>query len=136
MDRGTKMRNISSKAINGFIYLILALCGIAALFPFINIIAVSLSSSRAITAVEVSLWPVEFNVDAYANLLRDGQLLVAMKNTVWIAVVGTTLNMSFTVMAAYPLSKTNLMGRKTILMAILFTMLFSGGMIPSFLVVN
>ncbi len=136
MEGGTTVRNISSKALNGFLYFILALCGIAALFPFINIIAVSFSSSRAITAAEVFIWPVDFNMDAYANLYRDGQLIVAMKNTIWIAVFGTAFNMAFTVMAAYPLSKPMLMGRKAILMAILFTMLFSGGMIPTFLVVN
>src|SRR5690606_7011042 len=111
--------NVSSKVINGFFYFILALCGIAALFPFINIIAVSFSSSRAITAAEVSIWPIDFNVEAYANLFRDGQLIVAMKNTIWIAVIGTALNMAFTVMAAYPLSRAKLMGRELILMAIL-----------------
>ncbi|WP_372661110.1 carbohydrate ABC transporter permease [Cohnella sp.] len=117
-------------------YLLLALCAYITLFPFINIFAVSLSSTRAITAGEVFMWPVEFNVDTYTNLLRDGQMLVAMKNTVVITVVGTVLNMLFTIMAAYPLSKSRLKGRNVILMAILFTMLFSGGIIPNFLLIN
>jgi len=82
------------------------------------------------------MWPIEFNWNAYSNLLRDGQLLIAMKNTVIITVVGTTLNMMFTIMAAYPLSKAKLRGRNVMLMAILFTMLFSGGLIPNFLLVN
>ncbi|WP_051251457.1 carbohydrate ABC transporter permease [Paenibacillus harenae] len=117
-------------------FILLASCAYATLFPFINIIAVSLSSSRAINAAEVFMWPVEFNMEAYKNLLRDGQLIVAMKNTIIITVVGTALNMLFTIMASYPLSKSRLKGRNAMLMGILFTMLFSGGIIPSFLVVN
>ncbi|QNK58187.1 MULTISPECIES: carbohydrate ABC transporter permease [Paenibacillus] len=117
-------------------YIFLALCAYATLFPFINIIATSFSSSRAINAGEVFMWPIEFNLDAYNNLIRDGQLIVAMKNTVIITVVGTALNMLFTIMAAYPLSKARLKGKNVMLMAILFTMLFSGGLIPNFLLVN
>ncbi len=125
-----------SSLLRWFNYLFLALCAYATLFPFINVIAVSFSSSRAINTGEVFMWPIEFNVDAYHNLFEDGQLLVAMKNTVWITVIGTTLNMIFTVMAAYPLSKARLRGRNAMLMGILFTLLFSGGLIPQFLLIN
>jgi putative aldouronate transport system permease protein len=118
------------------LYLLLAVCAFVTLFPFINVIAVSFSSSRAINAAEVFLWPVEFQTNAYLNLLRDGQLITAMKNTLLITVVGTALNMLFTIMAAYPLSKARLKGRNVMLMAILFTMLFSGGLIPNFLLIN
>ncbi|WP_246246160.1 carbohydrate ABC transporter permease [Paenibacillus lemnae] len=117
-------------------YVLLALCAYTTLFPFINIIAVSFSSSRAINAAEVFMWPVEFNINAYFNLIKDGQLFVAMKNTFLITVVGTVLNMVFTIIAAYPLSKSRLRGRNTMLMLILFTMLFSGGLIPNFLLIN
>lgn len=119
-----------------FNYGLLALCAYLTLFPFVNIFAVSMSSTRAITAGEVFMWPIEFNLATYSNLLRDGQMLVAMKNTIIITVVGTALNMLFTIMAAYPLSKSRLKGRNMILMAILVTMLFSGGIIPNFLVVS
>ncbi|MDF2926948.1 MAG: transporter permease [Paenibacillaceae bacterium] len=114
----------------------LALCAAATVFPFLNIIAVSFSGSRAISAGEVFLWPVEFNTETYRNLIDDGQLIVAMKNTILITVVGTLLNMVFTVLAAYPLSKPGLRGRSIMLQAVLFTMLFGGGMIPHFLLIN
>ncbi|MFD0714364.1 carbohydrate ABC transporter permease [Paenibacillus sp. GCM10027626] len=117
-------------------YILLALAAYATIFPFINIIAVSLSSSRAINAAEVFMWPIDFNVEAYKTLLKDGQLVIAMKNTVIITIVGTFLNMLLTIMAAYPLSKPRLKGRGIMLMAILFTMLFSGGLIPNFLLAN
>lgn len=129
-------RSSSSKVFHWVNYLVLALCAYATLFPFVNIIAVSFSSSRAINAAEVFMWPIEFNMNAYVNLLKDGQLLVAMKNTALITLVGTALNMLFTIMAAYPLSKSRLRGRNIMLMAILFTMLFSGGLIPNFLLIN
>ncbi|MGO4272164.1 ABC transporter permease, partial [Paenibacillus sp. TAF58] len=74
-------------------YVFLALCAYLTLFPFVNIFAVSMSSTRAITAGEVFMWPIEFNLDTYSNLLRDGQMIVSMKNTIVITVVGTALNM-------------------------------------------
>lgn len=116
-------------------YIALALFAAATVFPFINIIATSFSG-RAISGGEVFLWPVDFNLDAYRNLFDDGQLVVAMKNTVFITVAGTAFNMLFTVLCAYPLSKSRLRGRNAILMAVLFTMLFGGGMIPHFLLIN
>ncbi|THF76958.1 carbohydrate ABC transporter permease [Cohnella fermenti] len=116
--------------------LLLALCAAATVFPFLNLIAVSFSGSRAISAGEVLLWPIDLNTDAYRNLIDDGQLLVAMKNTIQLTVMGTLLNMAFTILAAYPLSKPRLRGRGYMLQAVLFTMLFGGGMIPHFLLVN
>lgn len=116
--------------------IVLALFAAATVFPFLNIIAISFSGSRAISAGEVFLWPVDFNTETYRNLIDDGQLIVAMKNTILITVVGTLLNMVFTVLAAYPLSKPRLKGRSVLLQAVLFTMLFGGGMIPHFLLIN
>lgn len=115
---------------------LLGLCAYVTLFPFVNIIMVSFSSSRAITSGEVFMWPVEFNLEAYMKLFKDGQLLIAMRNTIWITCIGVVFNIVMTIMAAYPLSKSRLRGRKPLSMIILFTMLFSGGMIPNFLVVN
>ncbi|HBD00811.1 MAG TPA: ABC transporter permease, partial [Lachnoclostridium sp.] len=81
-------------------------------------------------AGEVVLWPVEFNVEAYNQLLLDGQIFASMKNTILLTVVGTFLNLVTTTLAAYSLSKRNLRGRKIFVGMIVFTMLFSGGMIP------
>ncbi|MDR6551608.1 carbohydrate ABC transporter permease [Paenibacillus qinlingensis] len=117
-------------------YTVLAICSLIALYPFWYEIAASFSSSRAITAGEVSLWPIEFNTEAYQRLFQDGQLFVAMRNTVLVTVVGTALNMALTLLAAYPLSRRRLMGRTSILMFITFTMLFVSGVIPNFILVK
>ncbi|MBW5447413.1 ABC transporter permease subunit [Cohnella sp. CFH 77786] len=116
--------------------LLLAVFAFITLFPFLNVLAYSFSSSRAIAAGEVFVWPVEFNVAAFGKLIDDGQLFVAMKNTVIITVVGTLLQMAATTLAAYALSKKRLKGRKAFLGMILFTMLFGGGLIPLFLLLR
>ncbi|AJY74279.1 carbohydrate ABC transporter permease [Paenibacillus beijingensis] len=117
-------------------YFILALLSLAALYPLWYVVASSFSSSRAITAGEVFLWPVEFNVLSYRRLMEDGQLFVAMKNTVILTAVGTLFNIVMTVLAAYPLSRRRLMGRNSILMLITFSMLFISGIIPNFILVK
>lgn len=117
-------------------YIFLGICAFLTLFPFINVIATSFSSSRAITSGEVFLWPVEPNIWAYKSLIEDGQLFIAMKNTVIVTIAGTAFNMVATIMAAYPLSKKRLKGRSFFLGLIVFTMLFSGGMIPGFILVR
>lgn len=117
-------------------YTILAICSLIALYPFWYEIVASFSSSRAITAGEVSLWPIEFNTEAYQRLFQDGQLFIAMGNTVLVTIVGTALNMTLTLLAAYPLSRRRLMGRTQLLMFITFTMLFISGVIPNFILVK
>lgn len=117
-------------------YLILGILSLLALYPFWYVIMSSFSSSRAITAGEVSLWPVEFNIEAYLRLFDDGQLIVAMWNTIEVTLVGTFLNIVLTTLAAYPLSRRRLMGRSPLLMFIIFTMLLTAGVIPNFILVK
>ncbi len=117
-------------------YLVLGFLSLLALYPFWYVLVSAFSSSRAITAGEVSLWPVEFNVEAFVRLFEDGQLPAAMWNTIVVTAVGTLLNMLLTVLAAYPLSRKRLAGRGALLMFIIFTMLFVAGVIPNFILVK
>jgi putative aldouronate transport system permease protein len=109
---------------------------LACLYPFLYIIATSFSSSRAVSSGEVFLWPVEFNLEAYKQLLLDGQIFNSMRNTVLLTVAGTFFCMFSTVLCAYSLSKKRLRGRGIIMGLIVFTMMFSGGMIPNFLLIR
>ncbi|WP_255314296.1 carbohydrate ABC transporter permease [Bacillus sp. FJAT-26390] len=118
------------------LYTFLGLSSLIALFPLWYEVAASFSSSRAITAGEVMLWPIEFNLHAYDRLFDDGQILIGLRNTVLITVVGTALNMIMTILAAYPLSRRRLVGRSGLLMFVTFTMLFVSGIIPSFILVK
>ena len=117
-------------------YIFVTLLTLATLFPLVHVVAMSFSSSRAILSGEVLLWPVEITLDAYRNMIKTGQIFQAMKNTVIVTVVGTFLNMLFSILAAYPLSKPRLVGKKFFTWLIMFTMMFSGGMIPSFILVK
>jgi len=117
-------------------YFLLALAAFIAIYPFINIISTSFSSSRAILSGEVVFLPVEPTLQNFRMVLEDGQIFQAFKNSVTITLVGTAFNMAATVMVAYPLSKQRLMGRSIFLKLITFTMIFGGGMIPSFILVK
>ncbi|MGG4092237.1 carbohydrate ABC transporter permease [Paenibacillus lautus] len=117
-------------------YLLLGCISLLTLFPFWYEIAASFSSSRAITSGEVFLWPVEFNTVAYERLLDDGQLIMAMGNTILVTVIGTALNVIMTIMAAYPLSRKRLVGRNGLLAFITITMLFVAGLIPNFILIK
>jgi putative aldouronate transport system permease protein len=127
---------IGKKFGHALIGVFLILCAITTVFPIVNIIAVSFSSSRAVLAGEVYLWPVDFNLTAFGKHFETGLLFHAMKNTIIITLVGTLLQMAATTLSAYSLSKKRLRGRNFILMMILFTMLFGGGLIPQFLLLK
>lgn len=132
----TRGSTLASRWKYGLLYVFLAFLAIMTLFPFVNVLATSMSGSRAISSGEVFLWPKDVTFTSFQNLIQDGQLLVAMKNTVLITVVGTALNLVATIMAAYPLSRRRLKGRNLILMLITFTMLFGGGLIPNYILIK
>lgn len=119
-----------------FNYLFISIFTLCALYPFVNVLATAFSSSRAVSSGEVGLLPVEFNLDAFDQLLLDGQIFRAIRNTILLTGFGTLFNLLATTLAAYTLSKQRLVGRKFFIGMIVFTMLFSGGMIPDFILMK
>ncbi|WFB56543.1 carbohydrate ABC transporter permease [Paenibacillus sp. BR1-192] len=108
----------------------------ACLYPFVYMLAVSLSDSTSIASGKVWLWPKGFNLDMYQYVFEDGRVLKGYKNTLIYVVLGTAISLLVTALGAYSLSKAKLVMGKPILMLIVFTMFFNGGMIPTFLVVK
>ncbi|MFC4302521.1 carbohydrate ABC transporter permease [Cohnella boryungensis] len=106
------------------------------LFPFVNTLANAFSSSNAIQTGKVLLWPVEFQWDSMRMILADNSVIRALLVTVYLTVVGTAMNLFFTIITAYPLSRRDLKGRGIFMKFMVITMLFSGGMIPLFLLVK
>lgn len=106
------------------------------LAPFIHIIAISLSSSRAIMSGEVSIFPVEINWGAYEQVVTDMSMIRSLGFTVMLTVLFTVFCMLMSIAAAYPLAKTKLKGRKAVLFIIIITMFFSGGIIPEYMLVR
>ncbi|MDN4605745.1 carbohydrate ABC transporter permease [Paenibacillus sp. F6_3S_P_1C] len=115
-----------------FIILFVIFC----LAPFLHTIAISLSSNRAITSGEVTIFPKEINWDAYIQVFSDQSMLYSLGFTTVLTVATTVLCMLFTLAAAYPLTKKKLKGRKLFMYVIIITMFFSGGMIPEYLLIR
>ncbi|MUT65783.1 carbohydrate ABC transporter permease [Paenibacillus sp. NEAU-GSW1] len=106
------------------------------LAPFIHIIAISLSSARAIMSGEVSILPVEINWGAYKQVFSDMAMIRSLGFTVMLTVLFTVFCMLMSIAAAYPLAKSKLKGRKIVMFIIVITMFFSGGIIPEYMLVR
>lgn len=117
-------------------YVFVTLMALTCLLPLIYEIALSFSSSRAISSGWVTLWPVEFCFDNYKLIFKGTPILRSFKNSVIITGVGTAFSLVATILAAYPLSKPYMYARKQMTMLCVFTMLFGGGMIPTYLVIR
>ena len=113
--------------------IIIILFSLTCLLPFVNVAAVSFSSKSAILRGDVSFWPVEFETTAYKAIFSDKSMTQSLIFTVIITVVYTALSMLMTILMAYPLTKKRLRGRNFFSFLALFTMYFSGGIIPHYL---
>ena len=112
--------------------LIMVLVCIATLYPFLYLVAQSFSSEEAITLGKVNLLPIGFNIETYKSVLAKGEFMHSYKNTLVYSVLGTILSLVFSCCMAYPLSKKELKGYKILTKFVIFTMYFSGGLIPNY----
>ena len=113
--------------------IILTLISVAMLYPFLYFIAQSFSSTQAIVAGQVGLIPKDFNISTYKYVITDGKFIPYYGNTIVYSIIGTVCALLFSALLAYPLSKAELYGGKAINKFIIFTMYFSGGMIPNYI---
>ncbi|NHN32344.1 carbohydrate ABC transporter permease [Paenibacillus agricola] len=118
------------------IYVILIAMVLVFLYPLYYMTVVSVSNGLYVIRGEVKWFPIGFNLDAYKMILSDASIIRAYGNTLLYTTVGTFINVCATALCAYPLSRNKLYGRKLFTLFIIITMLFHGGMIPSYLVVN
>ena len=113
--------------------IILTLISVAMLYPFLYLVAQSVSSTQAIVAGQVGLIPKDFNISTYKYVITDGTFIPYYGNTIVYSIIGTVCALLFSALLAYPLSKAELYGGKAINKFIIFTMYFSGGMIPNYI---
>ncbi|MCY9670347.1 carbohydrate ABC transporter permease [Paenibacillus alginolyticus] len=118
------------------IYVILSLLLVVVLYPLIYIFSSSFSSPSAVTSGRVWLWPVDFSLKGYATLIENPKIVTGYANSLFYTAAGTIISVALTIMIAYPLSRKTLFGRNMLMMLITFTLLFSGGLIPTYLVVK
>lgn len=129
-------RTVGNKIFDSVNYVLLALISLATILPFIYILAVSFTSPHEVAKGGFILFPKEFSLSAYKYIFSTDTLVRSLLVSVYITVVGTFINLLLTSLMAYPLARQTLRGRQIILMAVLFTMLFSGGLIPTYFVVK
>ncbi len=135
------MRKFSHYSLNDKIFyivitVILTLFFIIVLYPCIFVISASFSSGNAVQSGKVVLFPVDFSLEGYNTVLHTATVWVGYRNSIFYTVVGTCINLVMTLTAAYCLSRKDLPGRNGIMLLFTFTMFFSGGMIPSYMVVR
>lgn len=131
------VKRLDDKLFDSFVYLILVICGLAAILPIFYVISVSITPfGEVLRNGGFILFPREITFKAYQTLLTESNIPQAFKVTILITVVGTAVNIILTSLMAYPLSRRNLPARNFFLLMIVFTLLFSGGIIPTYLVVK
>lgn len=128
--------NTANRIFNTVNVILIIITMVLCLAPFIHIIAISLSSNRAIGSGEVSFFPKELSFEAYTKVFADGSMIRSLIYTIWLTVLSTVLSMAMTIAAAYPLAKSNLKGRKWFMLVIVVTMFFSGGIIPEYILIK
>lgn len=121
------------QGVNG---VVLTLVVLVTLYPFVNIIARSFSGERQIRAGEVTLWPEGFNLTTYKIVFQDSMFWRNYGNTVFYTVVSTVVAMVLTTCYAYVLSKKHLKGRTALVGVAVFTMFFTGGLIPNYVLIT
>ncbi|WP_168120443.1 carbohydrate ABC transporter permease [Paenibacillus sp. HB172176] len=127
----------TDKVFDGLIVVILVLCGAIAVFPLLYVLSVSLTPfGEVLRNGGFILIPREITFTAYHKLLTESNIPQAFRVTVFITVVGTAVNLALTALMAYPLSRKQLPGRSFFLFMVVFTLLFSGGLIPTYLIVK
>lgn len=129
------INNVSDLFIDLFTYLIIAITLVVTLFPLIYVISASISSPEFILKNQVVFLPKGFSLMSYYIIFRDSSFWLSYYNTVWYTAIGTTTSILFTMIAAYPLSRNYFFARKFFMFVFVFTMFFSGGLIPSYLLI-
>lgn len=114
----------------------LALLLLLVAYPLIYVLSASFSSGNAVSAGRVVLWPVDFSLEGYKAVFNKSDIWPAYLNTILYTVVGTFINVAMVMIAAYPLSRSDLKGRNVVMVLFTFTMFFGGGMIPFYILLT
>lgn len=135
--KGTVVKqSLGDRIYSVIVYVILIAFSICALYPFLHVIAVSLSGENYVARGAITIIPKGLNVRAYKEVFQNPNILIGYKNTIYVTVLNVILGVIVTAMTAYPLSKKNLPGKTAFTIFVCITMWFQAGMIPQFLVMK
>ncbi|MEC0126500.1 carbohydrate ABC transporter permease [Paenibacillus pabuli] len=127
--RGDRIFNV----INHFLLIIITLIVI---YPLVFVLSASFSDPQAVLRGEMFLWPKGINLHSYEKIFQNKDILRGYTNTLIYTSVGTLINLVMTILAAYPLSRKDFIGRNAIMALFVFTMFFSGGLIPTYMLIK
>lgn len=127
--RGDRIFNIVN-------YSILILVTIVVMYPLLFVLSASFSDPQAVLRGEMLLWPKGINVNSYVKIFQNKDIINGFTNTLLYTSLGTFINLVMTILAAYPLSRKDFVGRNAIMALFVFTMFFSGGLIPTYLLIK
>ena len=130
------MKKTKTTPFDVFLVIFLGIICISCVLPFIHLLAVSFSGNAAVSAGKVAFLPVDFTLASYEYVLKGGKFLRAMGISIIRVILGTLINITLMVLTAYPLAKDELRFRKVYVVFFVITMLFNGGMIPTYLLVS
>ena len=128
-----KVTSASNRAFYIVNTVFLLLCFLVIALPILNVIASSLSTPSAVIRGQVSFWPKGFNIDAYKQIFENKSLITGYRNSIVYTLVGTCVNIVMSILAAYPLSVKDFVGRKFFTALFIFVMIFSAPLIPTYL---
>ena len=126
----------TEKFVAGFAYVLMTIFALIAILPCLHVISKSFSAGTYVAAGAIWFWPRGFQLETMEYILFQTQFFSALKNTLIVTGVGTLVSVLVSVTTAYPLSKTNFKGRKPITLLYVFSMVFFGGMVPAYMVVQ
>ncbi|NMB96626.1 MAG: carbohydrate ABC transporter permease [Clostridiaceae bacterium] len=127
---------IEDKILYAIVYTVLILFTIAVLYPLIFIVSSSFSSGSAVSSGRVVFLPVEPSLEGYKAVFKHKNILSGYRNTIFYTVAGTLINVIMTLIAAYPLSRRDMQFKKFYMFLFVFTMFFSGGLIPTYILMT
>ncbi|MDR1891421.1 MAG: carbohydrate ABC transporter permease [Oscillospiraceae bacterium] len=126
----------SDRIFHGAVAVILTAFLLLVLYPLIYVLSSSFSSGNAVTSGRVMLWPVEFSLNGYQIVFANNSVWTGYMNTIFYTVVGTLINLSLTVLTAYPLSRKTFQGRKFFTIIFMIPMFFGGGLVPTYVLMS
>lgn len=126
----------SEKFVTGLAYVVMTLFSLIAILPCLHVVSKSVSGGTYVAAGNIWFWPRDFQLETLEYILFETQFFTALKNSLIVTFAGTIVSVLVSVTTAYPLSKTNFKGRKIITLLYVFSMVFFGGMVPAYLVVQ
>ena len=124
------------KVLNFIIYTVIGALVLTIIYPLWLVLINPFSDANAVSMGKVKILPVGFNLDAYIQTFKYNGIVAGYLNSLYYTIVGTAMNMVLTIPSAYALSKRNLKGRGILMGLFMFTMYFSGGMIPTYILVK